>query len=474
MSRKLFTAALLGALLGACAGLPPKPAPPQLHEEVPLAGVSTPGTGQWPDAQWWTRYRDPQLNALIELALRGAPTLAAAQTRFDSAVQTVRAASAAAGVRADGSATWTRQRLSDSGLIPPQFLGFHWYSQADLGLQFSYDFDFWGKQRALIESVVDQVHAAEAERGAAALSLTSAVTDTYFGWQSDQARLELAQLISDGAAQVRKLSQLRVDSGIDTPDLLSQADANLAEAREQVVELQGSAQLRLVALAALAGVAPKGLPELRAIPLPRVDSQLPANVGIDLIARRPDIVASRWRVESAARNVDEARAEFFPDISIKALAGLSAIDMDQLFRASSRVFNFGPALHLPIFDAGLIRARYGVSQAELDAAVASYNATLIDAARDLATQALTAQQVDAIRKERNVRLSAAASLYDSATARARQGLTDDRTTLTVELQVLQQRDALLAIDTRALSADIALTRALGGGYTAPAQPAKKH
>jgi multidrug efflux system outer membrane protein len=474
MSCRALTAALGCALLSACAGLPPKPSPPQLHEEVPLAGISMSGLGNWPDAQWWTRYQDPQLNTLIELALRGAPTLAAAQTRFDSAVQTVRAASAAAGVRADASATWTRQRLSDSGLIPPKFLGFNWYSQADLGLQFSYDFDFWGKQHAVIESVVDQVHAAEAERGAAALSLTSAVADTYFGWLSDQARLALAQAIGDGAVVVRKLNQLRVDAGIDTPDLLSQADANLAAAREQVAELEGSAQLRRVALAALAGVAPDALPPLSARPLPRVDSQLPANVGIDLIARRPDIVASRWRVESAARNVDEARADFFPDISIKALAGLSAIDMDKLFRASSRVFNFGPALHLPIFDAGLIRARYGVSQAELDAAVVAYNATLIDAARDLATQALTAQQVEARREQRNVQLAATSALYDSAAARARQGLADDRMTLTSEVQMLQQRDALLIIDNQALSADIALTRALGGGYTAPARLAKDH
>jgi multidrug efflux system outer membrane protein len=467
MNKKRFASAAVSALLAACAGLPSRPPPPVLHEEVPIAGINTPGTGQWPDSQWWKRYNDPQLDGLIELALKGSPTLSAAQTRFDSAIQTVRAARAAAGVRADGSATWERQRLSDSGLIPPKFLGFNWYSQGDIGLHLSYTFDWWGKQHALIESVVDQMHAAEAESAAASLTLASAVTDTYFGWQSDQARLVLTQEVVQGAEKIRELDALRVGSGIDSPDLLSQADADVATAREQVVELEGSAQLRRVALAALAGVSVDALPALNARPLPQIDSKLPDNVRIDLIARRPDIVASRWRVESAARNVDEARAEFFPDISISALAGLSAIDMSKLLRASSAVYALTPALHLPIFDGGLIRARYGVSQAELDAAVASYNSTLIDAARELGTQALTAQQLDAQRKQRSVQIDSAQALLDSSIAREHQGLTDLRIVLNTGVALLQQRDALLQLDTQALSTNIALTKALGGGYTAP-------
>jgi len=474
INRKLLMVAAAAAVLSACAGMPGKPVPPKLNTEVPMAGVDAPANGQWPDAKWWKRYNDPQLDALIDLAMQGSPSLAAAQTRFDSAVQTVRAASAAAGVRADANATWVRQRMSDSGLIPPQFLGFNWYSQADLGLKLTYTFDWWGKQHALIESVVDQMHAAEAESAAASLALTTAVADTYFGWQSDQARLEVAQTITRGAVKIRELSELRVNSGIDPQDQLSQADSDVALAREQIVQLQSSAKLRRVALAALVGVSPEKLSELKPQSLPNVDTQLPANVSIDLIARRPDIVASRWRVEAAARDVDQARADFFPDISINALAGLSAIDMSKLLRASSSVFNFGPALHLPIFDGGLIRARYGISQAQLDAAVASYNSTLLDAARDLSTQALTSQQIGALRQERNTQLEAAKAQFDSALAREHQGLTDLRVPLHIDVMYQQQRDAMLLLNTQAISADIAMTKALGGGYATPELPETKH
>lgn len=474
MNKKLIATVAASVLLAACAGMPGKPVPPKLSNEVPMAGVDAPANGKWPDAKWWKRYNDPQLDSLIELAMQGSPSLAAAQTRFDSAVQTVRAASASAGIRADGNASWSRQRMSDSGLIPAQFLGFNWYSQADIGLKLTYTFDWWGKQHALIESVVDQMHAAEAESAAASLALTTAVADTYFGWQSDEARLEVAHTIMRGAVKIHELAAMRVDRGIDPQDQLSQAESDVALAHEQEVQLESSAKLRLVALAALVGVTPDKLPALTSLPLPDVDVQLPSNVSIDLIARRPDIVASRWRVEAAARDVDQARADFFPDLSINALAGLSAIDMSKLLRASSSVFNVGPALHLPIFDGGLIRARYGISQAQLDAAVASYNSTLLDAARELSTQALTGQQIVALRKERMTQLNAARAQFDSAIAREHQGLTDLRLPLQIDVHYQQQRDAMVVLNTQAVSADIAMTKALGGGYAAPVQPETKN
>lgn len=474
MNKRLIATMAASTLLAACAGMPGKPVPPRFSNEVPMAGVDAPANGKWPDAKWWKRYNDPQLDVLIDQAMQGSPSLAAAKTRFDTAVETVRAAGAAAGVRVDGNASWARQRMSSSGLIPAQFLGFNWYSQADIGLKMTYTFDWWGKQHALIESVVDQMHAAEAESAAASLALTTAVADTYFGWQSDQSRLEVAQTITRGAVKIRELSELRVKSGIDPQDELSQADSDVALAREQIVQLESSAKLRRVALAALVGVSADKLPELKPQPLPNVDTQLPENVSVDLIARRPDIVASRWRVESAARDVDQARADFFPDLSINAMAGLSAIDMSKLLRASSSVFNFGPALHLPIFDGGLIRARYGISQAQLDTAVSSYNSTLLDAARDLSTQALTVQQIGALRKERATQLEAAKAQFDSALAREHQGLTDLRVPLHIDVLFQQQRDAMVVLDTQAISADIAMTKALGGGYVTSEQPENKH
>lgn len=455
--------------LGACS-IPPKPDLPTLRDEAPLAGVAVPDNGAWPDTQWWKRYADPQLDRLIEQALAGAPTLDEAHKRLSIALSAVDVASAAGGLSSQANGQVQRQRLSENGLIPPRFLGFTWYNQGDLSLQFQYDFDFWGKTRAAVAAAVDEARAAEAERSAASLMLTSAIADTYFGWQSDQAHLALADESLGVLQRYRLLSQKRVERGIDLPDLVHEADARLAGVREMQAGYNGAARIRLAALAGLLGVAPADLPKLEAHPLPAIDAALPGSVGLDLLARRPDIAASRWRVEAALRRVDQARAQFYPDISLGAMVGLQSVDLDKLLNAGSRMGGIGPAVHLPIFGRGQLKAGYRVSQAQLDAAAAQYDATVVDAARDVATQALTLAQIDARRHEREGQVGATRALQDSAAARVRQGVADDRSVLAAQAQVLEQRDAVIALDAQALSAQIALTKALGGGYHVDADP----
>jgi multidrug efflux system outer membrane protein len=230
------------------------------------------------------------------------------------------------------------------------------------------------------------------------------------------------------------------------------------------VALEGSAKIRRVSLASLLGVAPEQLPELQPRPLPRVDEGIPANAALDLIARRPDIAASRWQVEAALRQTDAARAEFFPDFSISAMAGLSSIDLGKLFTAGSRTFSLAPALHLPIFNGGALKANYGVSKAQLDAAIAQYDSTVLGAAREVATQALGAQQIAARRVVQRTRVDAQRQLLANAQARAAQGVRDARESLVAKAQWLQQRDAAVQLQAQAVATDLALVKALGGGY----------
>src|SRR6202163_1942759 len=164
-----------------CAGLPPKPQPVKLATDAPLTVNGLTGDrGDWPAEKRWKQYGDPVLDQLIDMAVASSPTLATAHARLDSAEQSVRIAGAAAGARVEASGDMSRQRLSDNGLFPPQLLGFHWYNLSDLGLQASYTFDWWGKQRDAVEAAMDEAHAAQADRAAAALVLASSVADTYF------------------------------------------------------------------------------------------------------------------------------------------------------------------------------------------------------------------------------------------------------------------------------------------------------
>jgi NodT family efflux transporter outer membrane factor (OMF) lipoprotein len=470
----VYRAALACAIALAVTGcsIPSKLSHPAIRDDVPLAGLDVATRTGWPDAQWWRQYNDPQLDMLIEMAMKGSPDIAQARSRVDSAQQSIRATAAQTGLSVNGSGQFERQRLSETGLIPPKFLGFTWYNQADLGVQAQYDFDWWGKKRNAIESAVDQAHAAEAQHSAAALAIQSNVADTYFGWLADEARIDIAHQAVQTQEQLVHLAELRVHQGVDLPDTAQSARAQLAAAREMLVTLEGSAKIRLAALASLVGVAPAELPVLQPRALPTVDSGLPDKVGVDLIARRPDIAASRWQVESALRQTDVARAEFFPDVSISAMAGLSSIDMDKFFSAGSRVFGLTPAVHLPIFTSGLLKANYGVSKAQLEAAVAQYNSTVLSAARDVSTQSLTAQQLAGRRHEQQAQIDANERLVAAAQARARQGVRDIRETLGAKAQLLQQRDNAVSLQAQAASTDLALIKALGGGYRAvsPDQP----
>jgi multidrug efflux system outer membrane protein len=479
----LALAALLS--LAGCALAPPKLQHPALRDDVPLAGLPSLTHAGWPATDWWRNYDDPQLDALMATALGQSPDLVQAQSRVHTAEQSVKLAAAQAGLSINGSAQVTRQRLSEHGLMPPQLLGFTWYNQADLGVQFEYDFDWWGKKRAAIEGALDQAHAAEAQRSAAALTIQNAVADTYFGWLADEARLALARQSLAVQQRLLQIAELRVRQGVDLPDTVQEARSRVAAVEQAQTALESSAQIRKVALAALLGVAPAQLPALSPRPLPATSGALPADARLDLIARRPDIAASRWQVEAALQQTDVARAQFLPDFSITALAGLSSTnqgtpalfgggssgDLGNLFSAGSRVFGITPALHLPIFEGGRLKAAYGISRAQLDDAVAQYDTTVFHAAREVASQALAAGQLATNRQQQQRQIDADERLVANAQARLRQGVRDAREGLAAQAQWLQQQDQAIALHAQALSTDLALIKALGGGYRMPADTA---
>jgi multidrug efflux system outer membrane protein len=454
-------------MLAGCVAVPPRAAPPPLRTQAPLSslpGTETAGGGAWPGRAWWRGYGDPTLDELIERALADSPTLAAAQARLQAATASVRSAAAVAGARIDSSADAGRQRLSDNGLFPPRILGFSWYSQADLGLQFSYTFDWWGKERAHITAALDQVRAAQADHDAATLALAGSIAQSYFGWQADQGRLQLAQEAVATIEARRAIADARVRAELARAEELEQVDVDLAAAREQALGLETSARMRIIVLAALLAIRPEELPALTPRPLPALQAQLPPHVSLDLIARRADIEASRWRVEAAARGADAARAGFMPDISVQALLGLSSIDYARLLEAGSAVPQATAAVHLPIFDAGQLRAAYQGSQAQLQVAIATYDATVVTAAQEVGAQALTRTSYAGRRPLRLEQVRLTAQQQEQAAARVRQGLTDPRPQLLARAQWLQARDVLLQLDAAALDADLGLIRALGGGY----------
>jgi outer membrane protein, multidrug efflux system len=451
-------------LLAACAA-PPR-VEPTLRGDAPLAlqGAVLPA-GVWPEAQWWRRYDDAVLAELVERALAGAPRIASASARLAAAREQVRLAGAALGAQVELNAQFDRQRLSDNGLLPTEFLGFSWYNQADLGLAVRYQLDWWGKQRATLDAALDRARSAAAERRAAEVALSAAVATEYFGWQADAARIDLARQRLAVIAEQRRLSTRRIEARLESADTLQQIEQQQATAAESLATLQLSQRLRVVALAALLASDEAALPRLAPRALPRVAPGLPEQSGINLLAHRADVTASRWRVEAATRDTDVIRAGYYPDISLRALAGLSSIELGRLLDAGSGTPRIGAALNLPLFDAGLRDATHGAARAALDESVAAYNEAVVSAARELG---MAVQRVSATTTQQSLRersREAAAALLASARARVTAGLTHRGPELAARSQLLAAEESLVHIDFERVAADVQLTLAMGGGYT---------
>ena len=420
-------------------------------------------------ADWWRQFGDEQLNALVAQALQTNPNLKLAQARLARAQAVTEVANAATLPQLNGQLDLMRQRYTANGAVPPPLAG-SIRNSGTLQLGASWELDFFGKNRAALDAALGAVNAAEADSQAARVLLASNVARTYFqlqrlNEQADVARRTLAQ-----RDETLKLVRDRVQAGLDTSLELRQSEGGLPEARLQLETLLEQTALNRNALAALIGqpnmtVAPVSRP-LSAIKSVAISDTIPA----DLLGRRADIAAARWRVEASSKDVVNAKAQFYPNINLVAFAGVSSIGLGRLLASGSEQWGVGPALRLPIFDAGRLRANLRGKTADLDAAVESYNAAVIDAVRDVADQLASAQAVTRQQAEQSAAQDAAEGAYDISVQRYKAGLGNYLNVLTAETSVLAQRRLKVDLVARALETQVALMRALGGGYAASQTP----
>jgi NodT family efflux transporter outer membrane factor (OMF) lipoprotein len=191
---------------------------------------------------------------------------------------------------------------------------------------------------------------------------------------------------------------------------------------------------------------------------------LPSRVPADLLGRRPDNVASRLRAEAASRNIDSAKADFYPDINLTALVGVQSVTLSKLLEGGSAVPSVAAAIRLPILDGGRLRGALAVRDAEYDAAVEQYNQALADALREVVDQLASMRSVQAQRVEADAALASAEEAYQLALTRYKAGLGSLLQLITVETQVLDQRQLRAELRSRELAVSINLMRALGGGF----------
>ncbi|MFV0623345.1 efflux transporter outer membrane subunit [Sphingomonas sp. ac-8] len=478
--RPLLLAAAAGVVpLAACAPVPQLGARPEVRAadaydaDRSLAPASA--ATAWPAADWWSAYGDPQLDALIAEGLADSPDVASAAARLRSAEAYAEQVGAARlpSVAIDGNATETKQSYNNG--IPADFVPHGWNDTGTINANLGFDLDLWGRNRAALAAATSEAQASRIDVAQARLVLSTNIAAAY---------ADLARFAAERAVQVRELavrSQTqrlvadRVTNGLDTRAELKQADATLPAVRAQIAATDEAIGLTRNRLAALLGKGPDRGLAIVLPALPDATGGLPVGVTTDLIGRRPDIAASRARVEASASRIKVARADFYPALSLSALVGFQSLGLDNLFKSGSTYGHVGPAFSLPIFRGGQLSGQYKGARAEYDQAVASYDGSVANAYREVA-DAVTSQRalVNRLSESRQA-LDASEQAYSLARQRYEGGLSTFLDVLTAEDRVLQNRSTVADLEARAFALDVQLIRALGGGFSTntAAQAARK-
>ena len=460
--------AMLYAALAGCVSrgdwhATPAIAPQNLIANRTLANATV-APEAWPTDTWWSGYGDPQLDALIAESFEGSPSLEIAQARLRSAQSQATRAKAAREPTTTVDAQVTKQRFPENGLYPPPYAG-SFVTQGQLALDFSYEIDFWGRNREALASARATVQAAEADKAAARLALAVAVARAYFQLNLSYAFLDVTQANLAQQLSILDLTRQRVAAGLENTARVKQSEGQVALVRASVDATQANIDTTRNAIAALVGVGPdRGLDLHRPQLTAPANIVLPSTLPVDLLGRRPDVTAARWRVEAAARGVAASEAAFYPNVNLVAFAGLQAVGLSKLFDANDAIVGGGPAFSLPVFNRGQLRGALEAQQAQYDLSVGQYNQSLIDAIHDVADVMTNWAATDKETADARVALEAAQNSYDLTRQRYSAGLDNYLSVLSAENQVFLAQALIAELQSRRLTTSTDLIRALGGGY----------
>ncbi|WP_235180198.1 multidrug resistance outer membrane protein MdtQ [Escherichia coli] len=420
-----------------------------LSQQTPAAQVDTalPTAlkNGWPDSQWWLEYHDNQLTSLINNALQNAPDMQVAEQRIQLAEAQAKAIATQDGPQIDFSADMERQKMSAEGLTA----GWH--------------LDIWGKNRAEVTARLGTVKARAAEREQTRQLLAGSVARLYWEWQTQAALNTVLQQIEKEQNTIIATDRQLYQNGITSSVEGVETDINASKTRQQLNDVAGKMKIIEARLSALTNNQTKSL-KLKPVALPKVASQLPDELGYSLLARRADLQAAHWYVESSLSTIDAAKAAFYPDINLMAFLQQDALHLSDLFRHSAQQMGVTAGLTLPIFDSGRLNANLDIAKAESNLSIASYNKAVVEAVNDVARAASQVQTL-AEKNQHQAQIERdALRVVGLAQARFNAGIIAGSRVSEARIPALRERANGLLLQGQWLDASIQLTGALGGGY----------
>ncbi|WP_079223467.1 multidrug resistance outer membrane protein MdtQ [Citrobacter werkmanii] len=426
----------------------------------------------WPDSQWWKAYHDPQLNALIDSTLRNSPDMQVAEQRIQLAEAQAKAVEAQDGPEIDFSADVERQRMSAEGLMGPFAITDPaagttgpWYTNGTFGLTAGWNLDLWGKNRAEVTARIGTVKAREAEREQTRQLLASGVSRLYWEWQTQAALKSVLTQIKNEQQNVINVDRQLYQNGITSSVEGVETDIDSSKTDQQLNDVNGKMKVIEARLSALTNSQSTVL-KLHTSKLPTVESQLPSQLGYSLLARRPDLQAAHWYIESSLSSIDAAKAAFYPDVNLMAFLQQDALHLSDLFRHSAQQMGVTAGLTLPIFDSGRLNANLDITKAQSNLTVANYNKAVVNAVNDVARAASQVETLAQKNQHQQQIEHDAQRVVGLAQARFNAGIIAGSRVSEAKIPALREQCNGLVLQGQWLDASIQLTSALGGGYHA--------
>jgi NodT family efflux transporter outer membrane factor (OMF) lipoprotein len=410
------------------------------------------------------KWDDPQLHQLVSLALTDNPDIRIALGRIAVANQMVNKAYSVFFPSVDLKSSIAQDHFSFQGKVPAPFneLLFNKATISDVELQFNYELDLWGKNRAIFASKLNESFAAKMDLEETRLILTALIASSYFQLQNNLAQQRLAKENVSISKELEAIVLDRAKQGVESDIPVKTAISNTQAAILALENYKLAERQALHQLAALIGKSPLNT-KIEVMPfnysfkrrlIPKI---IPANI----LGQRPDIVATRARAQSAAHQIKIAKTAFLPNINLSGILSFQSFYFSKLFHIAFETEGVKAALELPIFDAGARRANLGARYAEFDIAVAQYNKTIINALKEVADQIST---LTILRKQiysQAKSLSATEGNYRIFQQRYKEGVIDYVQLLEIKKELLERKGVLIQLQTQSKQAVIALLAALG-------------
>lgn len=334
---------------------------------------------------WWKCYGDPQLDSIVAEALASAPSIRSIEARYVQADALIASVESRELPHLSAQSGLTRERFSENHIFPSTFLGGSSVTQYQAGIALDYDFDFWNKRRSRILSAKEDALSQRAAIEAARLALSSGIVEVYLAWHYDERQLSVLRETESTALMERAIVQKRRQLGLIDASELYRCTAVLENIRQQIRMQQRKIEGEKESICVLGGFLPSFVQTMQP---PKITQKgnilLPKEVMLHLLSHRPDVAVAKHTALSKSHRIEEAKAQFYPDISLSGLIGFVAFGGTKFLDYSSFQPSTGAALSLPLLDWGAREANLNNRAGDYNASVHDYNQVLIKAVNEVA------------------------------------------------------------------------------------------